>query len=90
MPRASEVRTGARLHFGPLASGAEAGRCFGGIGMMVAEPAIAFRVVEYSVERYVGCSPETSERIRRLRAAFEGPVTGQLQHDRLEASPTRD
>lgn len=88
MPRASEVRTGARLHFGPLASGALAGRCFGGIGMMVAEPAIAFRVVEHSVERYVGCTPETSERIRTLRVAFEGPVTGQRKHDRQEAYPT--
>ena len=92
MPRASEVRTGARLHFGPLASGAEAGRCFGGIGMMVAEPAIAFRVVEYSVERTVGCSPETSERIRRLREAVrhvsDVPESDQPKHDRLEAYPT--
>ena len=88
MPHASEVRTGARLHFGPLASGAQAGRCFGGIGMMVAEPAIAFRVVEHPMERYVGCSLETSERIRRLRVAFEGPVTGQPKHDRQEAYPT--
>lgn len=70
MPRSFEVRTGARLHFGPLASGALAGRCFGGIGMMVAEPAIAFRVVEHSVERYVGCSPETSARIQKLRAVW--------------------
>ena len=70
MPRVFEVRTGARLHFGPLASGAETGRCFGGIGMMVAAPAIAFRVVEHDVERFVGCSIETSERIRRLRKAW--------------------
>lgn len=66
MPRAFEVRTGARLHFGPLASGAEAGRCFGGIGMMISDPGIAFRAVETDAERYAGCSPETSERIRRL------------------------
>ena len=67
MSRAIEVRTGARLHFGPLASGATEGRCFGGIGMMVAEPAISFRVMEHEEERYVGCTFETSERIRRLR-----------------------
>ncbi len=70
MTRVFEVRTGARLHFGPLASGAEAGRCFGGIGMMVAAPAIEFRAVEHHTERYVGCSPETSERIRKLREAW--------------------
>ena len=70
MPQVTEVRTGARLHFGPLASGAESGRCFGGIGMMVDTPAIAFRVVEHDVERYVGCSPETSERICRLRESW--------------------
>ncbi len=69
MPREIEVRTGARLHFGPLASGAKAGRCFGGIGLMVSDPGIAFRAVEHSSERYVGCSHETSERIRRLREA---------------------
>lgn len=70
MPRVLEVRTGARLHFGPLASGVETGRRFGGIGMMVAAPAIAFRVVEHDVERFIGCSIETSERIRRLRKAW--------------------
>lgn len=92
MPRAFEVRTGARLHFGPLASGAEAGRCFGGIGMMVANPAIAFRVVEHPVERYVGCSVETGERIRRLREAVgqvsDVPGSSWPSDDRLEADPT--
>jgi beta-ribofuranosylaminobenzene 5'-phosphate synthase len=88
MPRASEVRTGARLHFGPLASGAISGRCFGGIGMMVAEPAIAFRVVEHAVERSVGCSPETSERIRRLREAWRCSVAGASKDDRREADPS--
>jgi beta-ribofuranosylaminobenzene 5'-phosphate synthase len=66
-----QVRTGTRLHFGPLASGATAGRCFGGIGMMAAQPAISFRVVESREERCVGCSPATSERLRALRAAWE-------------------
>ena len=89
MPRASEVRTGARLHFGPLASGAKTGRCFGGIGMMVAEPAIAFRVIEHPVERCLGCSRETSERIRGLRAVFEGLVTSPMRHDRREGDPGR-
>ena len=88
-PRTVEVRTGARLHFGPLASGAEAGRCFGGIGMMVAEPAIVFRVFEHSVERYVGCSAETSERIRKLRASWGRSASGPSNHDRLEADPTK-
>ncbi len=56
---------------------------------MVADPAVAFRVVEHPVERYVGCSMETRERIRRLREAVghvsDVPGSG---HDRLEAYPT--
>ncbi len=89
MPRDMEVRTGARLHFGPLASGAESGRCFGGIGMMIDAPAIAFRVVEHEVERYVGCSSETSERIRRLREAHpttEPPLSWEFDTAPVEHS----
>lgn len=86
MPRAIEVRTGARLHFGPLASGATAGRCFGGIGMMVSDPAIAFRAVEHDVERCVDCSPETSERIRRLMQAWtiDSPISWEFDTPPVE------
>jgi len=95
MPRVIEVRTGARLHFGPLASGATEGRCFGGIGMMVDAPAIAFRAVEHDVERFIGCSPETSERIRRLREAWDVghdsyvPVAPPISPGRLKTCPTK-
>lgn len=33
-----QVQTGCRLHFGPLAVGAERGRSFGGVGLMVDQP----------------------------------------------------
>ncbi|MFO1005853.1 MAG: hypothetical protein U0929_07840 [Planctomycetaceae bacterium] len=71
MSRVIEVQTGTRLHFGPLASGATHGRCFGGIGMMVAEPAISFRVTAHHEEHFAGCSAATTERIRSIRAAWE-------------------
>ncbi len=71
MPRVIQVRTGTRLHFGPLASGAVQGRCFGGIGLMVAQPAIAFRAIEHSQERYTGCPPAISERVQRIRNTWE-------------------
>ena len=89
MSRVIDVKTGARLHFGPLASGATQGRCFGGIGMMVAQPAISFRVTEHDKEHFVGCSAATQERIHSIRAAWESgkgrsPVPG-AGHD----TPTR-
>ncbi len=71
MSRVIEVKTGTRLHFGPLASGATQGRCFGGIGMMVAQPAISFRVSEHHEEHFAGCSSATMERIRSIRATWE-------------------
>ena len=71
MSRVIDVKTGTRLHFGPLASGATQGRCFGGIGIMVAQPAISFRVTEHHQEHFTGCSAATMERIRSIREAWE-------------------
>ena len=81
MPRAIEVRTGARLHFGPFASGAESGRCFGGIGMMIASPGLSFRAVEHDTERFIGCSAETSERIRKLRESWNSALNSSKATD---------
>lgn len=67
MPRTFEVQTGARLHFGPLASGAVSGRRFGGIGMMIASPGISLRATEAVSEQVRGGSAQTSERIQRVR-----------------------
>lgn len=90
MPRVIEVKTGTRLHFGPLASGVTQGRCFGGIGMMVAQPAISFRAVESDEERFVNCSAATGERIRRTRSAWEATSEagqGGLSRDLISAIP---
>lgn len=66
MPRTFEVQTGARLHFGPLASGALTGRRFGGIGMMVASPGVVLTATEAEVESFRGGSVADHERIQRV------------------------
>lgn len=72
MPRTFEVQTGARLHFGPLASGAVTGRRFGGLGMMIASPGMTLRATESADERVRGGTAATTERIQRVRQKLEG------------------
>jgi beta-ribofuranosylaminobenzene 5'-phosphate synthase len=72
MPRTFEVQTGARLHFGPLASGAVTGRRFGGIGMMVASPGVVLTATESDVENFRGGSLADHERIQRVCRTLSG------------------
>jgi beta-RFAP synthase len=44
MPSVVQIRTGARLHFGPLTNGVREGRLFGGIGLMVDSPRLCVTV----------------------------------------------
>lgn len=54
------VETGSRLHFGPLASGTGSGRRFGGIGLMVREPALRVRVERCAGGLVVECRPASA------------------------------
>ncbi len=58
------VRTGARLHFGPFAVGADTGRRFGGLGMMVDRPSFEISI-ETADRDCVVARPETATRIRK-------------------------
>lgn len=82
MPTAVEITTGSRLHFGPLAVGCTRGRSFGGIGLMVQEPALRLRAAAGDVDRLRG-SPELVERIaevlRRVRSVSELPLPSGLE-----------
>jgi beta-RFAP synthase len=71
-----KVTTGARLHFGPLAVGAEAGRSFGGVGMMVDAPGWEL-LVEPAEQDEVRGGPADAriiELIGRYRRAAVCPV----------------
>ena len=70
MPRTISVQTGARLHFGPLASGAETGRRFGGIGMMIDQPGISVTATESDKELVSGGHAATRERLTRILRAL--------------------
>ena len=72
MPRTFEVQTGARLHFGPLASGAATGRRFGGIGMMVSSPGVFLTATESEVENIQGGTAQDRERIQRVCQTLTG------------------
>jgi beta-RFAP synthase len=63
------ITTGARLHFGPLACGAERGRRFGGIGRMVDRPRCT--VTASRADRDEIVAPDAwSARLRRTMEAF--------------------
>lgn len=48
------ITTGARLHFGPLAAGAAAGRQFGGVGVMVDRPACVLAISPAGRDEFSG------------------------------------
>jgi beta-RFAP synthase len=66
MSETISITTGARLHFGPLAVGAAAGRQFGGVGVMVDRPACVVAVSRAERDEFLG-GTETA----RLEQAVE-------------------
>lgn len=65
MHMAVEITTGGRLHFGPLAAGHTSSRSFGGIGLMVQEPALEVCVHSDSRDQFSGPS-ELEGRVREV------------------------
>jgi beta-RFAP synthase len=76
MSNAIQVMTGSRLHFGPLAVGAERGRSFGGVGLMVETPRLVLRARPSDRDRYRG-PPELAGRVSEViaRLRVESPAT---------------
>jgi beta-RFAP synthase len=63
-----QITTGSRLHFGPLAVGATAGRAFGGIGLMIEQPRLVLRATESERDR-IEADPDSREVIARTLTA---------------------
>ncbi|MFN9373139.1 MAG: hypothetical protein ACK6D3_14765 [Planctomycetaceae bacterium] len=57
------VKTGARLHFGPLAAGVTSGRQFGGLGVMIEAPGIEV-VVQRASQNEILADESWTDRIR--------------------------
>lgn len=71
MSRSVEVTTGSRLHFGPLACGGGEGRRFGGIGVMLAEPACRVRATRADadeIQAEAGDAGRVREILDRVRS----------------------
>lgn len=69
LPDAVRVRTASRLHFGPLAWGPEAGRRFGGVGLMIDRPGLvltARRAEAWGVTGHLGLQARASEFANRV------------------------
>ncbi|MEZ6047332.1 MAG: hypothetical protein R3C11_17470 [Planctomycetaceae bacterium] len=76
MNRALTLKTGSRLHFGPLSYRPQEGRHFGGCGVMISEPGVEFFVREAATDRIEGEGGERVERfLHRLRDYFAGRFT---------------
>lgn len=64
VPRAVRIQTPGRLHFGPLAWGPDAGRRFGGIGLMIEQPGVELRAQrsdEWAITGMMGQRPRVSD-----------------------------
>ncbi|WP_169974212.1 beta-ribofuranosylaminobenzene 5'-phosphate synthase family protein [Tautonia rosea] len=64
VPRAVCIQTPSRLHFGPLAWGPEAGRRFGGVGLMIEQPGVELRAQrsdEWAITGMMGQRPRVSD-----------------------------
>lgn len=71
MTTSVKIKTGARLHFGPLAAAGSSGGRFGGLGMMVASPGYALAAQPGDCDRCEGIDEAACARvlefIRRIR-----------------------
>lgn len=66
MSRSVVVTTGSRLHFGLFAFGRTAGRQYGGVGAMVAQPTVQLRLTPGRADQ---CSGPLAERVAEYLAA---------------------
>lgn len=64
-----EIRTGSRLHLGPLAVGAPSGRRFGGVGLMIDQPGYHLRAEPAHEWTYEGPA-EVTARLRQFADRF--------------------
>lgn len=82
MNTAITISTGARLHFGPLAVGAAAGRQFGGVGLMVDRPRCVVEVRSADRDQYIG--GHESARLAQVVEQYRRHAPGGAPTCRLE------
>ncbi|MCA9041874.1 MAG: hypothetical protein KDA65_16085 [Planctomycetaceae bacterium] len=76
MPSSLTLKTGSRLHFGPLSYRPHAGRHFGGCGVMISEPGIELHARLSDKDQFVGESAERIGRfVTRVREYFQERFT---------------
>ena len=81
MPQSLILKTGSRLHFGPLSYRPQAGRHFGGCGVMISEPGIELETTVAAKDEVVGAAADRISRfVERFRDYFG---------ERLEVPPVR-
>jgi beta-RFAP synthase len=90
------VRTGSRLHFGFMAGAAAGGRSFGGVGLMIDEPAVEIEAAIGGADSSPsdrspdGAAPPIVERARRIRdqlAAEFDPSSERAPAIRVRSAP---
>ncbi len=85
------VRTGSRLHFGPLAWGPDAGRQFGGIGLMIEEPHLLMKCERSQEWRSAGPLAERALQVAQRTVSIlqnqERPVNVPPLSIQIEAAP---
>lgn len=84
-----EIRTGSRLHLGPLAVGASSGRRFGGVGLMIDRPGYHLRAEPAAEWSYEGPA-EVTQRLQLFADRFRQrvPDVPSLRLTVLQASPS--
>jgi len=81
MTQRVRVTTGARLHFGPLAVGAQKGRTFGGVGLMIDTP--GWQIDLERSEQDAVCAADQTERITGFRERFRRNSTTRVPSCRI-------
>lgn len=71
-PEFVSIRTGARLHFGPLSYRPDSGRSFGGIGLMIERPGVELTATAGTGRRPFGID---SPRARHLLESFQSRLS---------------
>jgi beta-ribofuranosylaminobenzene 5'-phosphate synthase len=66
-PTALRIVTGARLHRGPLTNGAQRGRMFGGIGLMIDAPRLCIEIARAEADN-INADRETTPKIAEILA----------------------
>jgi len=83
-----EIRTGARLHFGPFSFRPEMGRHFGGIGLMISQPGVHLRARRLHDNDSTRNLPGRAGLLLKTMQAKNPDLRGPVQFEILEEIPS--